>query len=199
MTETTGKISIIITNRVSSSQVIASFSISNSAAAGDYEVYLTSNQQNSNNVTFTVRVPDHLTVVSDSGNTLGVSGCPTGMPIGRALKLKVVDTAGNFCGAVPLQELFSNLTTNTCRSDGQGPTPDSCFNSAADGTFTDNLTVNCNTVNGSCGYSLTDKWQYCPTGGTAKTLATLNDIVHANQVTVNNNTAGFSHDTPLRP
>ncbi len=61
----------------------------------------------------------------------------------------MVDSGGNAIGVVTVQENFSSLSTNTCRADGAGPSPDSCSSVEANGNFSDGITVNCNLVNGS--------------------------------------------------
>jgi hypothetical protein len=174
------------------SQITANFTIAANASAGTVSVKVTSSGHTSDGAAFSIRVPHHLVVVSDSGNTQALS-CQSGAPKVRFLTLKVVDSSGNEVGAVTLQENFTSLSTNTCRADGAGPSPDSCsYNPPGGSTFTDNITVNCNTVNGSCGYSITDQWQWCPSGGSPVTLATLTETVHADQITVNGNTSGLS-------
>ncbi|MDQ1640408.1 MAG: hypothetical protein QOF62_3747 [Pyrinomonadaceae bacterium] len=125
--------------------------------------------------------PDHLHVVSD--NTGVVAGCTS--VTSRQIKFKVVDSNGKNTGATPMQEYFSSLSTNTCRSDGAGPTPDSCAPTDSKGQFTDNITVNCNSVGGSCGYTITDQWQWCASGQTPATVGTLTETVHNNAITVN--------------
>lgn len=189
-------VSIIITDK-SATQLTASFDISLNATAGDHNVTVTSNNQTSNSMTFSVRIPDHLVVVSDQ--PFVVNNCAFGTPVLRAITFKVVDFNGNSVGAVQIQENFTSVSTNTCRSDGRGPAPDACAYTDTVGNFSDGISVDCNTVNGSCGYNITDQWQWCPPGGSAKTLATLTEIVHADQVTVNGNTGGFIQGTIIRP
>jgi hypothetical protein len=69
MSASNNGISIVITNIASASQATATFQVSSSTPAGSYQITLTSNSQTSNAVTFTVRVPDHLVVVSDTGQS----------------------------------------------------------------------------------------------------------------------------------
>ena len=190
-------ISVIITNKTAN-QLTASFDIALNATAGDHNVTVTSNNQTSNSKTFCVRVPHHLVVVSDPPN-LGVPNCAIGTPVARSITFRVVDSNGNSVGAVQVKENFVSVSFNTCRADGMGPEPSPCQTTDTSARFTDNISVNCNIVNGSCGYNTTDQWQWCPSGGQAVTFATLTDVVHANQITVNGNANGFPSGTIIRP
>jgi hypothetical protein len=178
---------------VSISQVTADFTIAGNATGETVSVTVTSNGHTSNGAAFSILIPDHLLVVSDTGNTQSIPNCFSGAPKVRFITFRVVDSGGNQVGAVTLQENFTSLSTNTCLANGAGPDPDSCaYNDSGGSDSTDNISVRCNLVNGSCGYDITDKWQWCPSGGTVKTLATLTETVHANQITVNGNTTGLS-------
>lgn len=190
-------ISVILTNKTVT-QLTASFDIALNATAGDHNVTVTSNGQTSNSKIFSVRVPDHLVVISDPAN-LGIGTCPIGTPVGRGITFQVVDAAGNAVGTVPVKENFVSVSFNTCRADGMGPEPSQCEITSTTASFTDNISVNCNSVNGSCGYNITDQWQWCPSGGQVVTLATLIEVVHANQITVNGNSTGFPAGTIIRP
>jgi len=198
MSASNNGISIVITNIASANQVAATFQTSFSTAAGGYQVTLSSNGQTSNPVTFTVRVPDHLLVISDTGQSLVLGNCAQGAPIVRQITFQVVDSGGNAVGVVPVKENFTSLSNNSC-GNGQ-PQPDGCSNTdGSSSNFTDTISVRCNTTNGSCGYTITDQWQWCPSGGASVTLATLNETVHVDQITVNGNTAGFAAGTAIRP
>jgi hypothetical protein len=154
-----------------------------------------------NSDTYHVRVPDRLKLITD------INTIPTDdsflhcirdhllNPYLRQLLFEVEDLNGNRVGMVSMKEVFSNTTTNSCRSDGLDPNPTPCTYVSYDpynGRYIDSITVNCNTVGGSCGYSLTDQWQWCPPGGTDKTLTTLTDTVHHDGITVNGNSTTFT-------
>lgn len=191
------------TSVVSSTQITANFTIAGNASGGAVSVTVTSGGHTSDSVAFSIRVPHHLLVVSDTGNNNIRSNCQAvygleSYPRIRQITYQVVDCAGNDVGAVTVQENFTNMTTNTCGN--PGPTPASCFYPFSGGSiFTDTLTVNCNNVNGSCGNSFTEEWQWCPSGGTVRTLATLTYSVHYDIITINQNTSGFAAGTPLGP
>jgi hypothetical protein len=127
-----------------------------------------------------VRLPHHLQVISDDNGV--VYQCQT--IVGRQIKMKVVDISNQVVGLVPVRENFVSITTNTC-GNGQ-PLPTQCGDTDnANSEFTDNITVNCNNVGGSCGYNLTDEWQWCPLGSLPVNIGRLVDTVHANAITVN--------------
>lgn len=127
-----------------------------------------------------VRVPHHLQVVSDISGA--VPACPN--IIVRQIKFTVVDSSNSIVGPAPVNERFISISQNTCNN-GQ-PLPSPCANTDnAMSEFTDTLTVNCNSVGGSCGYDITYEWQWCPPGGTAVDIGRLVETVHADQITVN--------------
>lgn len=167
-------------NSFSDTQIQASFAVASNAPSGNHSVTVSTTQGTSNSVNFYVQVPNHLQVVSDINGPL--SGCTN--IIGRLITFRVVDPNSNTVGIVPVKESFSNLSSNSCGNGSPQPSP--CANTDnAQSEFTDTITVNCNSVGGSCGYTLTDQWQWCPTGQSAVALGTLNETVHADQITVN--------------
>ncbi len=149
----------------------------------------------SDSVSTPAGTPDHMKVVSDTSGQL--ANCTS--TIGRSITFKVVDTNGRNTGSTPMQELFTSLSSNSCRSDGAGPSPDSCYPTDSRGQFTDNITVNCNSVGGSCGYTITDKWQWCPAGQTPTTVGTLTETVHNDAITVNGVTTPSKLKGDIRP
>ncbi len=190
-----GGVQVTESRVINSNLMVATLAIAPNALGGIYGVTVTSGGRNSLIPgVFRVRIPHHLEVVSDNGNTQLLGGCQDGStPRIRLITFKVVDSGGNGVGVVTLSEQFTSLSFNTCRADGLGPNPDGCgYNASGSDTFTDVITVNCTTVGGSCGYNITDVWRWCPIGGSPQPLATLTETVHYNQITVNGNTAGFS-------
>jgi hypothetical protein len=128
-----------------------------------------------------VRVPNHLQVISDT--TAFIGACPS--VVLRQIKMKVVDVNNQVVALVSIKENFVSISTNTC-GNGQ-PQPSACANTDnANSEFTDIITINsCKTPGGSCGYNLTDEWQWCPSGLPAVDIGKLVDVVHANAITVN--------------
>lgn len=126
--------------------------------------------------------PDHLEVASDTYHYLS---CAIGQIPVRDITYDILDANGNYVtGATPVDEAFSPYApTNSC---GNGsPTATGCTNSQNDGSFTDELTVHCNTVGGSCGFTMTQQWHWCPSSAAEVAIGTLaNDIVHADSITV---------------
>jgi hypothetical protein len=121
-------------------------------------------------------VPDHLQVEADTNGTR--PNCPT--VVSRQINFYVLDYAGTILYYTPSSEHFVSVSHNTC-GNGQ-PLPSSCQTDFS--LIVDTITVNCNTVGGSCGYAITDDWQWCPSGSAAVILGTLNETVHSNQITV---------------
>ena len=127
-----------------------------------------------------VPLPDHVKVASDISGAL--AACT--QTVGRKVTLGVVDSQDASAGVVPVQEQFLSLSNNSC-NDG-APIASSCRNTDNNtNEFTDSITVNCNNVGGSCGYTIQWQWQWCPYGQTPKPLATLNGTVHNDAITVN--------------
>ena len=140
--------------------------------------------------------PDHLVVVQDL--TSQKAGCPATVtpPFVRQLALNAVDVNGRPTIGVHVQETqpsYISVTTNTC-GNGQ-PKPTQCKpTDSGTAEFVDNITVGtCNVPTSplSCGYNIQYEWQWCD--GTASNIGLLTDIVHSNQITINNNAS------PLTP
>lgn len=142
----------------------------------------------------TVRVPHHLLVVSDVFTSDAMC---TGNVQERDITFEVVDVAGNFISNVPVQESFSNVSANTCPNPSI-PNASFCQSTDVNGEFTDGIHNNCSSAGSTCGYSLTDEWQWCPSSGPVN-LGKLNDVVQGTGVTVNGNVSGFPPATPIFP
>jgi hypothetical protein len=142
-----------------------------------------------------VNPPDHLVVVGDSTGVL--NACPTRVFF-RQLALNTVDVNGNPVIGASVQESFLTTPVNSCAG-GLAPRASSCqdaFPTLAE--FVDNISVNtCNVPPApfSCGYNLTDEWQWCGSATAFKpvNIGKLTDITHNNQITVNGNAS------PLTP
>src|SRR5262249_52156466 len=93
----------------------------------------------------TTPVPDHLKILSDTISAL--SSCPSTKQ--RVISYQEVDSANKAVGTISIKEQFESFTTNTCNNG----TPDTNTTCEADngGKFTDGLTIECNSVGGSCG------------------------------------------------
>jgi hypothetical protein len=160
----------ILSSTYQSPQLItASISIDPAAFEGVVPVTVDRNGATSNSISFGIRVPHHLKVISDQSGLLASNCAASGLqtPVLRQVALEVVN-AGNFpVGKTSVKETFVNTSTNTCRADGLGPIPEPCGDTDLDslhGRFIDSITVNCNSVGGSCGYIITDEWKWCPAG-----------------------------------
>src|SRR6266403_4698758 len=133
--------------------------------------------------------PDHLLVVSDSTSVFCTGGAPTSTSLRRVITYQVVDQYNNPI-SVPLSigERFFVLNDHTC---GAGaPNPSSCriFSS---GQFTDTLLAGCTPIGGSCGYDVLNQIVYCRSLAVPKPLGSLNEQVHADQITVNGNSTSL--------
>ena len=142
-----------------------------------------------------VNPPDHLVVVGDSTGVL--NACPTNV-FYRQLALNTVDVNGSPVIGAYVQENFLSISANSC-SGGKLPVASFCqdeFPTLAE--FVDNISVNtCNVPPPpfSCGYNLTDEWQWCgsATNFVPVNIGKLTDVTHDNQITVNGNAS------PLTP
>jgi hypothetical protein len=142
-----------------------------------------------------VRNPDHLRVVSDTTEVFCTGGGPTSLR--RVITYQVVDQYNNPI-SLPLSigERFFALNDHTC---GAGaPTPSSC-RVFSNGQFTDTLFAGCTPVGGSCGYDVLNQIVQCRSLAVPKPIASLNEQVHANQITVNGNSTNFSPGTYIYP
>lgn len=132
----------------------------------------------------------------------GVGCTTTPRPTQRNITFEVVDSNGFPVGPIPVSEVYTSVTTNSCRSDGRGPDPSVCLLTDGDTSrFTDSIAVNCGYLFVGCGYDITHKWQWCPTGRTGAPfiLGTLMDNVRSNQITVNGNSTSLTIGTEIFP
>ena len=134
--------------------------------------------------------PDHLKIVSDQ--IVGLSSCPTTK--NRLISYQEVDSRNNPVSTISTEETFTSISTNTCNNPVQ--TSSTC-SPDANGQFTDNLTVGCNSVGGSCGFTaLHQQWLWCKPSGGTQVLATPGDlIVHNDSISVGGSTATRSAGT----
>jgi hypothetical protein len=122
----------------------------------------------------TVRIPDHLRVISD--DTFTTPGCGSA---DRYIKFQVVTRSGN-----PVTRTISDgesyaPVTNSCN--GATVNPSAC-SPDANGIFIDHVSVQCPSSGGSCGFNVTAVWSWCYGNGKRKALATIPYSVHHNQV-----------------
>lgn len=186
----------------SSTTMSADFAVDANASAGNRDVTVTVNGQQSNSQTFSVQVPDRLRVVTDTGN-LAFPSCPN--VVFRLITYQVSDSSGAHSAiaqAIWVEESFLNQTTNTC-GNGQ-PLASSCELTNSGGQFTDGIAVtpNCGSValancnsNAFCGYEHTQIWGTCSQDGGIE-LTSVAGITHCNEIRVNNST-GFGPGTLL--
>lgn len=135
--------------------------------------------------------PHHLHVVADVTGPITV--CPT--TVFRSVRLQVVDFQHTPVGSTSVQESYLNQPiNNTCGSGS--PTPTVCSVTDTAGRFYDTFQVGCNSVGGSCGFALHNRWSWCPAGVALGTL--LNDVRN-NQVTVEGYTGPIPTGTEILP
>jgi hypothetical protein len=102
----------------------------------------------------------------------------------RILAYQIQDASGTDIKMnVPTKEQFSSKSANTCNT--TITTSETCSDTP-EGIIHDQLTVGCNSVGGSCGYTYKgQQWVWCP-GGVSKVVWTVGDlIVHNNSISVN--------------
>ncbi len=173
-------------------QITADLAVTGNPATGARAVTVVVNGLASNGENITLPTPDHMVVVSDTGGN--VASCTT--TVGRQMRFRVVDSDGVAVGLIPVREVFNSITMNTC-GNGQ-PAASGCANTDnAQSEFTDSITVNCNSVGGSCGYDINWTWQWCGPSNSFTSVGTLNGTVHNDAVTVNGKTMPpFSNQHP---
>jgi hypothetical protein len=138
------------------------YSCLNSPVNGDG--YATMNMCNSG-------VPDHLEVQSDTFVYLKCTY--SGLTLQRNINYAVVDANNVPLSNIPVNEAYSGLSKNTC-GNGQ-PTPKPC--TTYPNEFVDAQSVYCNTVGGSCGYSMSIlQYHWCPPAFAQVALGTLDMV-----------------------
>jgi len=136
-------------------------------------------------------VPHHLKILSD---TVDYPNCQD--TIRRNLRYQVVDVnsnpyPGQCLGCLKTKEKFTNMVNNTCA--GGNPSPSGCSDTTGgDGRFPDTLTVGVCSGVATCGFSMTQEYQWCPPGGSPVTLGKSQTTVRRNEVIV----AGNSTNVP---
>ena len=141
-----------------------------------------------------VHVPHHLVVQSDSTGTV----C-SGNTVSRMIVYSEVDINGMNVGTISTREHFDFVGSNSCLN-GNPITSSSCSPDVG-GILSDTMTVGCNSMGGSCGYTaLAQKWQFCPPfGGTPVTIGAPGDlVVHNDYITVGGSLA-FLPGTKIGP
>ncbi len=125
-------------------------------------------------------IPDHLEVLSDVTQT--ANSCGANNPVVRTISYAVVDINENQVTKImSAGEQFDSISANTCNNGTFGT--NSCSNpTSALGGITDNLSIGCNSVGGSCGATLTNqRWFLCNFGGlpigSPGTLVVHNDVI----------------------
>jgi len=125
--------------------------------------------------------PDHVKVVSDSGNDVRDRDC--GFPI-RTIKLLVVDQPGRravaLLSSIGIRERFFAVEGNQAELGGVWSTCTNNYSSPSGcsphsgGTFQDEITPGCSPYSSApCGVAeFINKWIWCPRGRPEKVLAT---------------------------
>jgi hypothetical protein len=124
-------------------------------------------------------VPDHLEVFSDR---IDYKLCSIGPVVRRLINYDIVDANGLSVSNVSVDEALSNVTSNTCQNGP--PKPSTC--ALVGSSFTDGLTVDCNTVGGSCGFTIgIQQWHWCAASTLKVAIGTLsNDVIHNDATTI---------------
>jgi hypothetical protein len=139
--------------------------------------------------------PEHIQVVSDVTDVFCTGGGPTSLR--RVITYQVVDQYNiPISASLSIGERFFSLNDHTC---GAGaPSPSSC-RVFANGQFIDTLFAGCTPSGGSCGYDVLNQIVYCRALAVPQPLGSLNEQVHANQITVNGNSTSFTPGTNIYP
>lgn len=131
-------------------------------------------------------VPHHLKILTD---TVDYPNCPG--TIRRSLRFQVVDVnsdpyPGQCLGCLKTKEKFTNFVNNTCSSDN--PSASGCSETTGtDGRFPDTLSVTVCSGAATCGFSMTQEYQWCPPTGSPVTLGKSQTVVRRNEVIVAGN------------
>jgi len=126
--------------------------------------------------------PHHVQVVADNTEVWCLGGATS---LRRVITYQVVDQYNTpITSQVSIGERFFSLNDHTC---GAGaPNPSSCH-VFINGQFTDTLFAGCTPTGGTCGYDVLNQFVYCPSLAVSRPIANLNEVVHADQITVNGN------------
>ena len=149
-----------------------------------------------------VERPDHLTVLSDSQQTVNCGSNPSSRV--RQITYNVIDTAGSRM-QVPFS-LKENVPTNIVSScnqqvvhTGATCTSNIVYEPGALGEFTDFLSPGCpsSPTITVCGFQfVSQQWQWCPTTGVPVSIGTIGPVNAQNTlINVDGNTLGFTPGT----
>jgi len=152
---------------LSSTAIDSTLALTTAATPNSVQISVTVNGVSSNALTFTRQIP-HLEVYHDAMLPVP-NGCGIPYTI-RNITYNIVDQNENAV-TTPIKEVFNSLSANSCANGS--PSPTVCTGGGTS-QFTDTLSVYCNTVGGSCGFSLQNQWQSCPSNGIAVPLGTTN-------------------------
>lgn len=167
---------------VTSSTIVASFAIASTATIGNYNISVTDPvyAQTSNAVTFTVTGPHHMIVESDITGLC--SGCLT--TVLRSVTYQVVDQDGLGVGQIGIGE-SAVLGANSCNNGGTHLSLCGSASTDAQGQFTDDWSINTDNVpSASCGFTITDEWEWCR-GTTTSNIGNLSGYIHADHISIN--------------
>jgi hypothetical protein len=152
--------------------------------------------------TTNVEKPDHLTVLTDSQQTVNCGSNPSSRV--RQITYNVIDTAGSRM-QVPFS-LRENVPTNTVSScnqqvvqTGATCTSNIAYEPGALGEFTDFLSPGCpsSPTITVCGFQFaSQQWQWCPGTGPPTSIGTIGPVnVQNTLIDVDGNTLGFTPGT----
>jgi hypothetical protein len=139
-----------------------------------------------------VQKPHHLQVILDTSGQL--TACPSTSV--RTIKYQIVDVSNTpIYNLISIREQFNTKSTNTCNTTPR--TSESC-EVVGGGSFTDGLTVGCNSVEGTCGFTYThQQWVWCDT--TPTVIATPGDLVVRNSAITVGGNSYFPPSTYIYP
>ena len=132
--------------------------------------------------------PDHLQVVSDNYDYLKCT--VSGLTVERFIKYDIVEANDVPVGNNYIEEIWYAVTSNTC---GNGyPSQTTC--GPAGSSITDHLTISCNLVGGTCGFTIgTQQWETCALNYLPVVLASLYNVtLQTNKVSVTANGTNYT-------
>jgi hypothetical protein len=126
--------------------------------------------------------PHHLVVIADQTTS---NACGS---YRRDTEYRVVTVNGRVVADAYMRETFPTIT-NSCNDVPINPS-DTCTPTNS-GTFQDAVSVGCPITDSTCGFSDTNRWQWCPPTGAPITIGVLRGVVHPYSIVINGS-EGFS-------
>jgi hypothetical protein len=146
--------------------------------------------------------PDHVRVISDVGRF--PNACQFTGVFKREIMVQIVDRNNRDITTGAVEEVFANLTTNTCGNGAPQPAVCQVVDVFGLGRFTDIMTVSQNSCgsgisqSSGCGYTLTSTWKMCSVGQSMN-IWKYNGETRSNRVWVNGSDGPIRNGTELFP